>query len=1040
VRCPDADRLRSAQLWGSLPRSGGRSVSDLLASVGSAHDVSDVQVHANRDTHLAAEALHARAFTVGRHIYLGARTPSPPTLDGAHLLEHELGHALGTAPGTGPSAGAAPARAGLLEERVARSGSRLSVPRPRPSIGSGLLVGLVPQAVETAEPNVAAESETEAEVGAKLAKATGEADQGDASGTPSPDRRAVKELNYAFVFTGGGYGQSAEAFIKRYYPEHRLVRATSIEAMFNRLFTDMKAAPKDAQQHLSELIIVTHANAAGGMKIPLTRGDVKRKRFYSIWDVDDLQEEFQAGLHAQFRQRRRDVVATLIDDSTRVIVRGCEFGQSDEAVEVLRSLMGGQPMVWAPKVFQGYETVRIGSGFLRTPEDAFDFLVQQDYLPPALAPAPDEDKRAYIARVFGLRGVVPTEFFVVGQQDHDKVVKLIAAGKGTSTEAEPLKEREHATIPSGGEFWNVSAPLPSDAELDPLPLREIAVRASALNQPYRPENAGMLLRLRDAWTRKIMEEPAFMDWIMEPNLDPLGGMPDDSLGFMQFLQRHFKLEPGKNPLQGLSPESYFGDSNILAGDAARFPSKTPHLDTFETEMLQFEKPGETQEAAIREFDDEDALTPPPLVEAVPERDLTPPPLVEAAPKDPAVVEAERRRAAAEAEKMRQARDFSKNNPLPPPEPPNLTILTDEQLAVRYEDALEAVDEIQLHLLEAEMRRRMDADPDHPGFGTALPRDLAPANPANAGVKADIALKILRNAAEGGFPWRPELGEVGNVAWFVTEGNPYVGEGKGGEVSIPVELVQTKGGLVFGEVELLKIFEEEKAALEPMAEAEYRQAAKIDPATKLNSKQRRYARGKFLETAAERRMWNRVGETIRNSESGVGEVVLQNSRFSKSGNGRFAVVRDASKIRIKGGVETVLSAMEHVGRPADPILTAAAKELAIQQRWAGRVRGVFRYGGKVLIVIGLVNDAYQIITAKDHVKEVVRAAGGWGGAAAAGAAFAAWYTPADVAGPWAWLGHGVGTLIAGGVGYFIGSSITTTIYELAVEDEDTEVPE
>src|SRR5271155_3385977 len=56
------------------------------------------------------------------------------------------------------------------------------------------------------------------------------------------------------------------------------------------------------------------------------------------------------------------------------------------------------------------------------------------------------------------------------------------------------------------------------------------------------------------------------------------------------------------------------------------------------------------------------------------------------------------------------------------------------------------------------------------------------------------------------------------------------------------------------------------------------------------------------------------------------------------------------------------------------------------------------------------------------------------ATAAGAAFAAWWTPADVAGPWAWAGHGVGTLVAGGVGYWLGSSVTRTIYELVAEGD------
>lgn len=90
-------------------------------------------------------------------------------------------------------------------------------------------------------------------------------------------------------------------------------------------------------------------------------------------------------------------------------------------------------------------------------------------------------------------------------------------------------------------------------------------------------------------------------------------------------------------------------------------------------------------------------------------------------------------------------------------------------------------------------------------------------------------------------------------------------------------------------------------------------------------------------------------------------------------------------------------------------------MASRLKWAGNVRNVFRYGGKVLIVVGVAADVYKVYVAEDKVKAVVESAGGWAGATAGAAAFAAWWTPADVAGPWAWVAHGVGTLIAGGVG-------------------------
>lgn len=63
--------------------------------------------------------------------------------------------------------------------------------------------------------------------------------------------------------------------------------------------------------------------------------------------------------------------------------------------------------------------------------------------------------------------------------------------------------------------------------------------------------------------------------------------------------------------------------------------------------------------------------------------------------------------------------------------------------------------------------------------------------------------------------------------------------------------------------------------------------------------------------------------------------------------------------------------------------------------------------------------------EDKVKAIVESTGGWTGATAS--------APADVAEPWAWAAHGVGTLAAGGVGYWIGSETSRTIYELVAEE-------
>lgn len=68
------------------------------------HDLSQVRVHTDETAAEAARALHANAFTVGRHIVFGEGQFAPDTSKGRHLLAHELTHTVqqgSSATGTG---------------------------------------------------------------------------------------------------------------------------------------------------------------------------------------------------------------------------------------------------------------------------------------------------------------------------------------------------------------------------------------------------------------------------------------------------------------------------------------------------------------------------------------------------------------------------------------------------------------------------------------------------------------------------------------------------------------------------------------------------------------------------------------------------------------------------------------------------------------------------------------------------------------------------------------------------------------------------
>lgn len=127
-----------------------------------------------------------------------------------------------------------------------------------------------------------------------------------------------------------------------------------------------------------------------------------------------------------------------------------------------------------------------------------------------------------------------------------------------------------------------------------------------------------------------------------------------------------------------------------------------------------------------------------------------------------------------------------------------------------------------------------------------------------------------------------------------------------------------------------------------------------------------------------------------------------------------------------------------GQPVPPDVEMAVREAA-RIKNVGRVQAVFKYGGKIFLVYGIYNDSVYIMRAEDKLKAVVEVGGGWGGATAASLVFSAWFAPADTAGPLAWGVHGVGALVAGGVGYYFGKETTKYVYEVTVEGKPIVIP-
>ena len=298
---------------------------------------------------------------------------------------------------------------------------------------------------------------------------------------------------------------------------------------------------------------------------------------------------------------------------------------------------------------------------------------------------------------------------------------------------------------------------------------------------------------------------------------------------------------------------------------------------------------------------------------------------------------------------------------------------------------------------------------------------------------EVSLSILENLSLGKPAFRPDLG-LGGCSWFVTEGNPYVGISPDKTIQIDIKVQLPKNALKFTTTDLVQIHNEIASNIsESFVETEWRQKSGFEG--ELTGKKLRNVRqgGRFFNKVVESKMWKEVAKRIKNSSSKAGEVILDGTTYSKQGPGRYGVFADPSIIKVEGGIEGLVTKLESQGLTAEPVVQEASEALMKKQRQAGRVRAVFKYGGRILIVYAIAADVYKIYHAENKEKAVITSAGGWVGASAASIAFAAWFTPADVAGPVAWAIHGVGTLVAGGIGYWFGSSATRYIYELVLVD-------
>jgi uncharacterized protein DUF4157 len=90
------------------------------------HDFSQVRVHSDAAAGASAEAVNARAYTVGSHVAFAAGQYQPHTPSGRHLLQHELAHSMQQAGASASATARAPLEIGAASDPLEAEADRMA--------------------------------------------------------------------------------------------------------------------------------------------------------------------------------------------------------------------------------------------------------------------------------------------------------------------------------------------------------------------------------------------------------------------------------------------------------------------------------------------------------------------------------------------------------------------------------------------------------------------------------------------------------------------------------------------------------------------------------------------------------------------------------------------------------------------------------------------------------------------------------------------------------------------------------------------------
>jgi hypothetical protein len=364
-------------------------------------DFGDVRVHTGAPAADSARALQAKAFTVGPDIVFGESAYAPDTPGGEELLAHELTHVV-QQHGATPTAEATEPRAlppvsfeqvDLPEPETANEDATEAVapvaaePTGPPSEVPGdepieaeppkgeNVVAASPVHAAAPSPVVvprAHESEQEADrvsravvaadsaPGRVAAPVVHRAPRARAQRQPAAKRERPAGIDVVFIL-GVDRNPRKNPFYREAVRYFRAVHAnaTLVNDNKHRSLQSVFEWLRNRGERVANLYLVSHANEDGTLSFKLRNSDKATEAHVQYGElVSALAED--ASLF--------ELPKGVIDEETRIYIKGCNIGRSTRMLDALDKAFGGEGAVIAPTHKQVFGTKSVGRGTARTVE------------------------------------------------------------------------------------------------------------------------------------------------------------------------------------------------------------------------------------------------------------------------------------------------------------------------------------------------------------------------------------------------------------------------------------------------------------------------------------------------------------------------------------------------------------------------------------------------------------------------------------------------------------------------------------------------